>query len=128
MPRCTRRESWSLPTRATARAFYAPRRSVRGARLPAYEFRTAPGRARNTGAISSMARAGYAGVGPGAHGRLDIDGGRHATAREAAGGVGLMQVDATGTGSSPRTADPEEGADDFLLMGLPLAEGIDPAR
>ena len=98
--------------------------------LPAYE-------------ISNHARAGgecrhnlvywrgqeYAGIGPGAHGRLDIDGTRYATATEKRPESWLMRVEANGHGLI--TDDPltrEDMADEFLLMGLRLAEGIDIAR
>ncbi|MFL6808588.1 MAG: radical SAM family heme chaperone HemW [Bradyrhizobium canariense] len=93
--------------------------------------------------ISNHARAGaecrhnlvywrgeeYAGIGPGAHGRLDIGGVRHAIATEKRPEAWLMRVEANGHGVV--TDDPlnsEERADEFLLMGLRLAEGIDPQR
>jgi putative oxygen-independent coproporphyrinogen III oxidase len=71
----------------------------------------------------------YAGIGPGAHGRLDIDGTRYATATEKRPEAWLMRVEANGHGLI--TDDPltrEDMADEFLLMGLRLAEGIDIAR
>jgi oxygen-independent coproporphyrinogen-3 oxidase len=71
----------------------------------------------------------YAGIGPGAHGRLDIDGRRHATATERRPEAWLTQVEAAGHGLvTDEVLLPEERADEFLLMGLRLAEGIDPAR
>lgn len=71
----------------------------------------------------------YAGIGPGAHGRLDIDGLRHAIATEKRPEAWLMRVESLGhsvTTDEPLTR--EERGDEFLLMGLRLAEGIDPAR
>jgi putative oxygen-independent coproporphyrinogen III oxidase len=71
----------------------------------------------------------YAGVGPGAHGRLDLDGVRQATATEKRPEAWLMRVESIGHGLI--TDEPllrEEQADEFLLMGLRLAEGIDPQR
>ena len=71
----------------------------------------------------------YAGIGPGAHGRLDADGRRYATMTEKRPEAWLMRVESLGHGIV--TDDlllPEERADEFLLMGLRLAEGIDPAR
>ena len=68
----------------------------------------------------------YAGVGPGAHGRLTIDGRRVATETEKRPEAWLMRVEANGTGvtvSEKLTAG--ETADEYLLMGLRLAEGID---
>jgi len=71
----------------------------------------------------------YAGVGPGAHGRLDIDGRRHATMTEKRPESWLMRVETVGNGLvTDDVLLPEERADEFLLMGLRLAEGIDPAR
>ena len=68
----------------------------------------------------------YAGVGPGAHGRLTIDGRRVATETEKRPEAWLLRVETNGTGvtvSEKLTAG--ETADEYLLMGLRLAEGID---
>jgi oxygen-independent coproporphyrinogen-3 oxidase len=117
------------PDEATARALYDVTQEVCARHgLPAYE-------------ISNHAKTGaecrhnlvywrgqeYAGIGPGAHGRLDIDGTRRAIATEKRPEAWLMRVEAAGHGVI--TDDPlnsEERADEFLLMGLRLAEGIDP--
>ena len=114
-----------------ARALYDATQEVCAAHgLPAYE-------------ISNHARPGgecrhnliywrgheYAGVGPGAHGRLDIDGIRRATATEKRPEVWLMRVEASGHGLVTDDAlTREEACDEFLLMGLRLSEGIDLAR
>ncbi len=119
------------PDEATARELYDVTQQVCAAMgLPAYE-------------ISNHARPGaecrhnlvywrgheYAGVGPGAHGRLDIDGGRYATATEKRPEVWLMRVEALGHGLiTDEPLNCEERADEYLLMGLRLAEGIDPQR
>ena len=69
----------------------------------------------------------YAGVGPGAHGRLNIDGRRYATETEKRPETWLMRVEAQGHGLIvDETLTPGEQADEFLLMGLRLAEGIEP--
>jgi len=71
----------------------------------------------------------YAGIGPGAHGRLDIGGRRHATATDKRPEAWLMRVEANGHGiMTDDELNSEERADEFLLMGLRLAEGIDPRR
>lgn len=71
----------------------------------------------------------YAGVGPGAHGRLDVDGRRYATATERRPETWLMRVESLGHGLiTDEVLTREEHADEFLLMGLRLAEGIDPQR
>jgi putative oxygen-independent coproporphyrinogen III oxidase len=119
------------PDEAVARALYDVTQDVCAKHgLPAYE-------------ISNHARQGaecrhnlvywrgeeYAGIGPGAHGRLDIDGVRHATATEKRPEAWLMRVEASGHGVTIDDAlNREERADEFLLMGLRLAEGIDPKR
>jgi putative oxygen-independent coproporphyrinogen III oxidase len=119
------------PDEATARALYDVTQDICGRHgLPAYE-------------ISNHARKGaecrhnlvywrgeeYAGIGPGAHGRLDIDGRRHATATEKRPEAWLMRVEANGHGVvTDDVLNGIERADEFLLMGLRLTEGIDPKR
>jgi len=71
----------------------------------------------------------YAGIGPGAHGRLTISGRRYATETEKRPEAWLARVETQGHGlivDEKLTAG--EQADEFLLMGLRLAEGIDLAR
>jgi oxygen-independent coproporphyrinogen-3 oxidase len=71
----------------------------------------------------------YAGIGPGAHGRLEIDGRRYATAAEKRPESWLIRVESLGHGLvTDEALTTNEIADEFLLMGLRLAEGIDPAR
>ncbi len=71
----------------------------------------------------------YAGIGPGAHGRLDIGGMRQATATEKRPEAWLTQVESVGHGLvTDEALTREEQADEFLLMGLRLAEGIHPER
>lgn len=71
----------------------------------------------------------YAGIGPGAHGRLTLADQRHATTTPKAPGAWLEMVERDGYGELPREALPrDEQAIEFLLFGLRLAEGIDPLR
>ena len=71
----------------------------------------------------------YAGIGPGAHGRLNIGGKRYATETEKRPETWLIRVETTGNGLTVNeTLMPGEQADEYLLMGLRLAEGIDPLR
>jgi putative oxygen-independent coproporphyrinogen III oxidase len=71
----------------------------------------------------------YVGIGPGAHGRLNIDGRRYATETDKKPEGWLSQVEAQGHGLTvDEKLQPGEVADEFLLMGLRLAEGIEPAR
>src|SRR5262249_22493036 len=71
----------------------------------------------------------YAGIGPGAHGRLIVDGERFATATEKRPEAWLGRVEASGDGvTTDDLLTHEQQGDELLLMGLRLAEGIDPAR
>jgi putative oxygen-independent coproporphyrinogen III oxidase len=120
-----------LPDPDLARAFYDVTLDVcAAAGLPAYE-------------VSNHARTGaqcrhnliywhyneYAGIGPGAHGRIVVDGTRHATATERRPEDWLERVESAGHGmivDEPLTST--QIADEFLLMGLRLMDGIDPVR
>ena len=98
--------------------------------LPAYE-------------VSNHARAGqesqhnlvywrygeYAGVGPGAHGRVVANGERLATVTERHPEAWAGRVETDGHGIVTREAiSKTAAADELLLMGLRLAEGLDLAR
>jgi putative oxygen-independent coproporphyrinogen III oxidase len=71
----------------------------------------------------------YAGIGPGAHGRLTLNGARMATHTPLLPQDWLAQVDRLGHGEAPREVIPkDEQALEYLMMGLRLREGIDMAR
>ena len=71
----------------------------------------------------------YAGIGPGAHGRLIMGGARHATAAEKMPFKWWEKVIETGDGlTTDDTLTWDEEGDEYLVMGLRLREGIDPAR
>ena len=68
----------------------------------------------------------YAGIGPGAHGRLTLGGVRYATDTPRQPEVWLSQVETTGNGElSPEALLAEDQVSEFLLMGLRLGEGVD---
>ena len=70
----------------------------------------------------------YAGIGPGAHGRLRLGEGVVATRRHRAPEVWAAMVERDGHGSTPEEAvAPRDCAREALLMGLRLAEGISAA-
>ncbi|MBI3275424.1 MAG: coproporphyrinogen III oxidase [Methylocystis sp.] len=113
------RALWDVTQEATAKAG-----------LPAYE-------------VSNHARPGaecrhnlvywrygeYAGVGPGAHGRLATKHGRRAQAAERHPEMWLTVVETEGHGLvEDELLSAEQEGDEFLLMGLRLREGVDPAR
>jgi coproporphyrinogen III oxidase-like Fe-S oxidoreductase len=120
-----------LPDEDTAAALYdATEEECARAGLLAYE-------------ISNYARPGeesrhnlaywryldYAGIGPGAHGRITVGGSLLATRRHRAPEPWAERVERAGHGL---TADdpvaPEERAREALLMGLRLTEGVELAR
>jgi putative oxygen-independent coproporphyrinogen III oxidase len=71
----------------------------------------------------------YVGVGPGAHGRIATAKGRRAQATEKHPEMWLTVVEGDGHALiEDELLSHEEQADEFLLMGLRLAEGIEPAR
>lgn len=71
----------------------------------------------------------WGGIGPGAHGRLTLDGTRWATETHLAPAAWLTAVEQTGSGESARVpVPPGEQADEFLMMGLRLREGVDVGR
>lgn len=119
------------PDEAEARVLYDITQSVCAELgLPAYEIsnHSRPGGECRHNLIYWRGQE-YAGIGPGAHGRLDIDAARYATTTEKHPESWLMRVEATGHGliANERLTS-EEQADEFLLMGLRLAEGFDPQR
>jgi putative oxygen-independent coproporphyrinogen III oxidase len=121
----------TVPDEDSARALYDTTQSVcDAAGLPAYEIsnHARPGAECRHNLVYWRAHE-YAGIGPGAHGRLDIDGERHATVTERRPEAWLMRVESLGHGVvGDDTLLRSQMADEFLLMGLRLAEGIDPAR
>jgi oxygen-independent coproporphyrinogen-3 oxidase len=120
-----------LPDEDRAADMYLITRDIcEAAGLPAYE-------------VSNHARAGaesrhnliywrygdYAGIGPGAHGRLTIGGEKRATETPFAPGAWLAQVEAQGHGESGSDVlPPVDQAVEYLMMGLRISEGIDLAR
>jgi len=120
-----------IPNEDNARALYDTTQEVCAAHgLPAYEIsnHARPGGECRHNLVYWRAHE-YAGVGPGAHGRLDIAGERYASATEKRPEAWLMRVEARGHGLiTDDVLTREEMSDEFLLMGLRLAEGIDMAR
>lgn len=98
--------------------------------LPAYEVsnHARPG-AESRHNLVYWRYGDYAGIGPGAHGRLSMNGQRLATDTPKTPAAWLTQVETTGVGELQREAlCRTDQATEFLLFGLRLAEGIDPSR
>lgn len=122
--------AFTLPDEETAAALYETTQSVlEAAGLALYE-------------ISNHARPGdecrhnltywryqdYLGIGPGAHGRLNVEGALHATENRPAPNDWLEAVDNTGHGlRRDAVIEPHEAAIEMLMMGLRLVEGVDAA-
>lgn len=71
----------------------------------------------------------YAGVGPGAHGRVSVDGSRLATATHRLPGAWIDAVEAGGNGVSDfEEITPGEQGDEMMMMGLRLSEGVSLTR
>ncbi|MEW6256445.1 MAG: radical SAM family heme chaperone HemW [Pseudomonadota bacterium] len=120
-----------LPDDDHARALWDVTQEIMGAAgLPAYEIsnHARPGQESRHNLI--YWRYGtYAGVGPGAHGRLTAGEMRRATFTEKHPERWLEAVETRGHGLvSEDLLDPQTQADEFLLMGLRIAEGIDLSR
>jgi len=121
----------AIPDDDAAADLYAVTQDVTAAAgLPAYEIsnHAMPG-AESRHNLTYWRYGEYAGIGPGAHGRLKLADGRHATATEKVPEAWLDKVEMWGDGVVvDDVLAREEEADELLLMGLRLAEGIDLAR
>jgi putative oxygen-independent coproporphyrinogen III oxidase len=98
--------------------------------LPAYEIsnHARPG-AESRHNLTYWRYGDYAGIGPGAHGRLKTGGLKLATATERRPESWLDMVSSSGHGiAETEELDAVTQADEMLLMGLRLTEGIDLAR
>jgi putative oxygen-independent coproporphyrinogen III oxidase len=120
-----------LPDEDIARALFDTTQEICAAHgLPAYEVsnHARPGAECRHNLVYWRAHE-YAGIGPGAHGRLDIGGERHAIATERRPETWLASVESRGDGIvTDDVLTAEERGDEYLLMGLRLAEGIDMTR
>jgi coproporphyrinogen III oxidase-like Fe-S oxidoreductase len=121
----------TVPDDDTGRVLYDITQEVCEARgLPAYEIsnHARPG-AESRHNLVYWRYGEYAGIGPGAHGRLVTGNARLATSTEKHPETWLERVERDGHGiiEEEILSSVAEG-DEFLLMGLRLKEGIDPRR
>ena len=115
---------------AAAALFEVTQDVLESAGLPAYEIsnHAAPGMESRHNLIY-WRYGDYAGIGPGAHGRLTVDGAKLATQRIRSPETWLAQVDERGDGAEvPEALDAETQFTEMMLMGLRLAEGVPAAR
>lgn len=98
--------------------------------MPAYEVsnHARPG-AESRHNIIYWRYGDYAGIGPGAHGRLTLGGHRVATETPLQPGTWLEAVETHGNGETPRTALPLKiQVAEYLMMGLRMTTGISLSR
>lgn len=127
--RARRGEVLTMEDDQAADLFLATGQIMEDAGMPAYEIsnHARPGAECRHNLV--YWRAGdWIGIGPGAHGRLDIPGGRRGLATRRSPAAWLDRVETEGHGIETIT---EEGAGEAvaeaLMMGLRLAEGVDMA-
>jgi len=98
--------------------------------LPAYEIsnHAKPG-SESRHNLSYWRFGTWAGIGPGAHGRLSMNDGRHALSTELHPETWLEKVEAQGHGLiNDEILTAEDFGDEMLVMGLRLREGFDLVR
>jgi putative oxygen-independent coproporphyrinogen III oxidase len=122
---------FEIPDGEHAAELYSITQEVTAAHgLPAYEIsnHARPG-AESRHNLTYWRYGEYVGVGPGAHGRFLEDGTRIVTIAEKLPERWTELVEERGHGiTGGETLNRSEEADEFLLMGLRLVEGIDLAR
>jgi putative oxygen-independent coproporphyrinogen III oxidase len=126
--RAVRRGDWAPPDGDLGAALYETTQAVLSAAgFEAYEVsnhaRGAAARSRHN--LAYWRGWDYVGAGPGAHGRLTVDGVRTATTAERRVGDYIAKVEQTGLGFSEREALAlRDVALERLLMGLRTVEGV----
>jgi oxygen-independent coproporphyrinogen-3 oxidase len=117
-----------VPDGDMAHALYELTQEITGqAGLPAYEIsnHAVPGEECRHN-LTYWRYGEYVGIGPGAHGRVVTDGKRHATSTERQPERWVARVEAEGHGVMESLAlSRAQQADEALLMGLRLSEGLD---
>jgi oxygen-independent coproporphyrinogen-3 oxidase len=121
----------AMPDEDTQVALYETTHELLGAAgLPAYEIsnHARPG-AESRHNLTYWRYGDYVGVGPGAHGRLTVDGRKLATRAHRAPEIWLERVERSGHGAhADEPVGTNERRDELLMMGLRLNEGVSRAR
>jgi putative oxygen-independent coproporphyrinogen III oxidase len=110
--------------------YFATQEITDAAGLPCYETsnHAAPGQESRHNMIY-WSYGDYAGIGPGAHGRLTLEGQRYGTEAIQAPAVWLAAVAEKGSGDVVKTTlSGEDQAWEYLMMGLRVTRGIDLTR
>jgi oxygen-independent coproporphyrinogen-3 oxidase len=128
--RAARGEALAADEEIGAALFEITQQRLDKAGLPAYEIsnHARPGSESRHNLIYWRGHD-YAGIGAGAHSRITADGAKRARSTIKSPEGWLTQVEASNHGiMSEETLSPEDAAEEYLLMGLRLAEGLDLAR
>ncbi|HKW54403.1 MAG TPA: radical SAM family heme chaperone HemW [Stellaceae bacterium] len=125
------RRDWALPEDELASdLFEATQDGLAASGLAAYEISNHArpgGECRHN--LTYWRYGDYVGIGPGAHGRLTLGPDKLATRRHRAPETWLAAVERQGHGLQEAIRlTPAERAEEMLMMGLRLAEGVDRAR
>ncbi|PWC84583.1 radical SAM family heme chaperone HemW [Azospirillum sp. TSO5] len=120
-----------LPDEELAGDLYeATQSQLTAAGLPAYEIsnHARPGEESRHN-LTYWRYGDYVGIGPGAHGRLTLDGEKFATRAHRAPEIWLERVERDGHGAAaPDPIDRDARGTELLMMGLRLSEGVRLAR
>jgi len=110
--------------------YFETQEVLAGFGMPAYEVSNhAAAGSESRHNLTYWRQGDWAGVGPGAHGRLTLSEGRYATVAEQAPGAWLKQVEQQGAGDVVRELQTaNDAATEYLLMSMRLTEGMDLAR
>ena len=129
--RAVRRGTWRPVDDEGGEAFYFETQSVlESLGYEAYEVSNhalGPA-ARSAHNVHVWEGVDYIGIGPGAHGRMTLDGTRHATTALSDLKTYIARVDETGIGHDAEALAPLEAEEEAVLLGLRLSEGLDLAR
>ncbi len=114
----------------SARMFEITQERLEAAGLPAYEIsnHSAPGEESRHN-LAYWRHSDYLGIGPGAHGRITMDGIVHATRQHRVPDIWLERV--TQRGHATQQDDKlsvQDLVEEVTMMGMRLAEGLDAAR
>ncbi|MBU4137310.1 MAG: radical SAM family heme chaperone HemW, partial [Alphaproteobacteria bacterium] len=125
--RAVARGAWTPPDEDLAAALYETTQAVlEAAGFDAYEVSNhSRGEAARSAHNLHVWRGGdYLGLGPGAHGRLTLDGARTATVAHRGIGAYVAGVAAGTPWSERETQSPRDAAEEKILLGLRTVEGV----
>lgn len=117
-----------LPNEDLSAEMYAQTQEIcEAAGFRAYEISNhARGEAMSRHNLIYWRQGDYAGIGPGAHGRMTFGSRRFATETDLVPGKWLSTVETSGSGEAARFEVPDQDrAEEYLMMSMRLSEGMD---